>query len=34
MDTSFAYTAFNRYASDTRIGLMDSTVPIKALMIP
>ena len=27
-DASLAYTGVNRHASDTRIGLMDSTVPI------
>ena len=32
MDTSLAYTASTRHASDTRIGLMDSTVPIEALV--
>ena len=29
---SLAYTGVNRHASDTRIGLMDSTVPIEALV--
>ena len=29
-DASLAYTGVNRHASDTRIGLMDSTVPIEA----
>ena len=32
MDTSLSYTGVNRHASDTRIGLMDSTVPIEALL--
>ena len=31
-DASLAYTGVNRHASDTRIGLMDSTVPIEALV--
>ena len=31
-DSSLAYTGVNRHASDTRIGLMDSTVPIEALV--
>ncbi len=31
-DASLAYTGVNRHASDTRIGLMDSTVPIEALL--
>ncbi len=26
------HTTSNRHASDTRIGLMDSTVPIEALL--
>jgi len=26
------YTGVNRHASDTRIGLMDSTVPIEAML--
>ena len=26
------YESINRHASDTRIGLMDSTVPIEALV--
>lgn len=29
-DASLAYTGVNRHASDTRIGLMDSTVPVEA----
>ena len=31
-DASLAYTGVNRHATDTRIGLMDSTVPIEALV--
>ena len=31
-DASLAYTGVNRHASATRIGLMDSTVPIEALV--
>ena len=31
---SMSYTGVNRHASDTRIGLMDSTVPIEALVNP
>ena len=31
-DASLAYTGVNRHASDTRVGLMDSTVPIEALL--
>ena len=31
-DASLAYTGVNRHATDTRIGLMDSTVPIEALL--
>ena len=31
-DASLAYTGVNHHASDTRIGLMDSTVPIEALV--
>ena len=31
-DASLAYTGVNRHAADTRIGLMDSTVPIEALL--
>ena len=31
-DASLAYTGVNRHASDTRIGLMDSTVPIEAIV--
>ena len=30
-DASLAYTGVNRHATDTRIGLMDSTVPIEAI---
>ena len=30
-DASLAYTGVNRHASETRIGLMDSSVPIEAL---
>lgn len=30
-DASLAYTGVNRHASDTRIGLMDSSVPIEAI---
>ena len=29
---SLAYTGLNRHASDTRIGLMDSTVPVEAVV--
>ena len=29
-DASLAYTGVNRHVSDTRIGLMDSTVPVEA----
>ena len=29
-DASLAYTASNRHASGTRIGLMDGTVPVEA----
>ena len=29
-DASLAYTGINRHASDTRIGLMDNTVPVEA----
>ncbi len=32
-DASLAYTGVNRHASDTRVGLMDSTVPIEALLM-
>ena len=32
MDTSLSYTDVNRHVTDTRIGLMDSTVPIEALV--
>ena len=31
-DASLAYTGVNRYASSSRIGLMDSTVPVEAMM--
>ena len=31
-DASLAYTGVNRHASDIRIGLMDSTVPIEAIL--
>ena len=31
-DASLAYTGVNRHAADTRVGLMDSTVPIEALL--
>lgn len=31
-DASLAYTASTRHASGTRIGLMDSTVPIEAIV--
>ncbi len=31
-DASLAYTGVNRHATDTRIGLMDSTVPIEAMI--
>ena len=31
-DASLEYTGINRHASDTRIGLMDSTVPIEAML--
>ena len=31
-DASLAYTGVNRHASATRVGLMDSTVPIEALL--
>jgi hypothetical protein len=30
--TSLSHTASNRHASDTRIGLMDCTVPVEALV--
>ena len=33
-DASLEYTGVNRHASDTRIGLMDSTVPIEAMLEP
>ena len=31
-DASSSYTGVNRHASDTRIGLMDSTVPVEAMV--
>ena len=31
-DASLSYTGVNRHVPDTRIGLMDSTVPIEALV--
>ncbi|MBO7073399.1 MAG: hypothetical protein J6W12_00605 [Bacteroidales bacterium] len=31
-DASLTYTGVNRHESDTRIGLMNSTVPIEALL--
>ena len=31
-DASLEYTGVNRHATDTRIGLMDSTVPIEAML--
>jgi hypothetical protein len=31
-DASQTYTGVNRHASDTRIGLMNSTVPIEAML--
>ena len=31
-DASLAYTGVSRHASGTRIGLMDSTVPVVALV--
>ncbi len=31
-DVSIEYTGVNRHSSDTRIGLMDSTVPIEAML--
>lgn len=31
-DTSLAYTGVNRHASDTRVGVMDSTVPIEVML--
>ena len=31
-DAFLAYTGVNRHASDTRIGLMDSTVPIEGMV--
>ena len=30
-DSSLAYTGVNRHAGDTRIGTMDSSVPIEAI---
>ena len=32
-DASLAYTGVNRHAGDTRIGLMDSSVPIEAIVV-
>ena len=32
-DASLAYTGVNRHASDTRVGLMDSSVPVEALFV-
>ena len=32
-DASLAYTGVNRHASDTRVGLMDSSVPVEALIV-
>ncbi|MCR5064725.1 MAG: restriction endonuclease [Bacteroidales bacterium] len=32
-DASLAYTGVNRHASDTRVGLMDSSVPVEALLV-
>ena len=32
-DASLTYTGVNRHASDTIIGLMNSTVPIEALLV-
>ena len=31
-DASLEYTGINRHAADIRIGLMDSTVPIEAML--
>lgn len=31
-DASLAYTVFNHHASDTRIGMMDSTMPVEAVV--
>ncbi len=31
-DASLEYTGINRHATDIRIGLMDSTVPIEAML--
>lgn len=31
-DASLAYTGVNRHAADTRIGLMDSAVPVEAVV--
>jgi len=31
-DASLTYTGLNRHESDTRIGLMDSTMPIEPLL--
>ncbi len=32
-DASLAYTGVNRHASDSRVGLMDSSVPVEALIV-
>jgi hypothetical protein len=32
-DASLAYTGVNRHAGDTRIGLMDSSVTIEAIVV-
>jgi len=32
-DASLAYTGVNRHASDTRIGLMNSSIPVEALLV-
>ncbi len=32
-DASLAYTGVNRHAADTRVGLMDSTVPVETLIV-
>ena len=31
-DASLAYTGVTRHASDTRSGLLDSTVPVEAMV--
>jgi hypothetical protein len=31
-DASLAYTGVNRHAASSRIGLMDSTVPVEAVV--